>query len=67
MMRLMFIEDLLCSRHSAKLSMGMISFDLYKRPMSRYCIMVYLTDGETELQFYCFASQATWLVIDGVK
>ena len=50
MMRLMFTKDLLCSRHSAKLSMGMISLDPYKRPMNRYCIMVYLTDGETEFQ-----------------
>ena len=52
MMRLMFIEDLLCSRYSAKLSMGMISFDPYKRPMSRYCIMVHLTNRETELQSF---------------
>lgn len=50
MMRLTFIEDLLCSRHSAELFMWMTSLDSYNSLMSRYYTMGHLTDGETETQ-----------------
>lgn len=48
MVRLTFIEDLLYFRQSAKLFMGMISFDPHINSMSRYYTLVHFTIRETE-------------------